>query len=240
MRRMPVSGHIGSVIGESLLGLFYPRLCPACGDVLYGNETILCVQCICDLPRTGFQSDPFNEMARLFWGRVRVSHAAAFFYYQKESRFQDLIHAIKYRNQPRLGVVMGRWYGEELKGSPFAQAGLIHPVPLHAAKLKARGFNQSEQIARGLSEALDIPLATTLIERAVATGTQTRKTKYERWTNVEGIFRVKDPEALKNRHVILVDDVVTTGSTLEACALPVLAAEGTTVSVLTLGFVRHH
>lgn len=226
-------------MGDSLLGLFYPRLCPACSEALYGNENILCLKCMSEFPRTNFQLDPENDMARLFWGRVMIRNAAAFFYYQKGSRFQNLIHEIKYFNQKQLGILLGRWFGDELTNTSFHMAELIHPVPLHAVKLKNRGYNQSEQIALGLSEALGIPLETTLIERVVNTDTQTRKTKYERWSNVEGIFRVTKPERLKNKHVLLVDDVVTTGSTLEACAAPVLALEGTAVSILTLGYARH-
>lgn len=225
-------------LGDSLLGLFYPRLCPACGEVLYHNEDILCLNCMRDFPRTGFHLDPENEMARLFWGRVMIVNAAAFFYYQKGSRFQNLIHEMKYRGQEHLGFLLGRWYGKELEHTSFCHADLVHPVPLHTVKLRKRGYNQSEQVGRGLSEALGIPLVTGHIERIVNAGTQTRKTKYERWTNVEGIFRVTKPERLRNKHVLLVDDVITTGSTLEACALSVLALEGTAVSVLTLGFAR--
>jgi ComF family protein len=225
-------------VGESLLGLFYPRLCPACSEVLYGNENILCLKCLSEFPRTGFHLDPENDMARLFWGRVMIRNAAAFFYYQKGSRFQNLIHEIKYFNQKQLGILLGRWFGDELTNTSFRQADLIHPVPLHAVKLKKRGYNQSEQIALGLSQALDIPMETNLIERVVNTDTQTRKTKYERWSNVEGIFRVTKPEKLINKHILLVDDVVTTGSTLEACATPLLALEATAVSILTLGYAR--
>jgi ComF family protein len=225
-------------VGESLLGLFYPRLCPACSEVLYGNENILCLKCLSEFPRTGFHLDPENDMARLFWGRVMIRNAAAFFYYQKGSRFQNLIHEIKYFNQKQLGILLGRWFGDELTNTYFRQADLIHPVPLHAVKLKKRGYNQSEQIALGLSQALGIPMETTLIERIVNTDTQTRKTKYERWSNVEGIFRVTKPEKLINKHILLVDDVVTTGSTLEACATPLLALEATAVSILTLGYAR--
>ena len=235
---MPDRKNKLSVIGESLLGLFYPRLCPACSEVLYGNENILCLKCMSEFPRTGFHLDPENDMARLFWGRVMIDNAAAFFYYQKGSRFQNLIHEMKYYRQKLLGINLGRWFGEELTDTAFHNADMIHPVPLHPAKLKERGYNQSEQVATGLSEALGIPLETSLIERVVNTDTQTRKTKYERWSNVEGIFRVTKPDKLKNRHVLLVDDVVTTGSTLEACAAPVLVLEGTAVSVLTLGFAR--
>ncbi len=229
-----------SLIGESLGALFYPRLCPACSRVLYGNEKILCLKCTCELPRTNFHLDPGNEVAKLFWGRAMIQHAASFFYYQKGSRYQNIIHAMKYGNRQQLGVDLGRWYGLELRDSPFARADLIHPVPLHRSKKRARGYNQSERIALGISEALGIPMATDLIERAVNTDTQTRKSKYERWSNVEGIFRVADPGRLREKHVLLVDDVVTTGSTLEACAAPVLALGDTRVSLLTLACVKIH
>jgi ComF family protein len=225
-------------IGESLAGLFYPRLCPACSEVLYSNENILCLKCTCELPRTNFHLDPENETAKLFWGRVRIENAASFFYFQKGSRFQNIIHAMKYHNRQQLGIDLGRWYGMELIGTPFFHADITHPVPLHPAKQKARGYNQSERIARGISEALALPLETDLIERAIDTDTQTRKSKYERWSNVEGIFRLTCPDKLRNKHILLVDDVVTTGSTLEACATPVLAVEGTTVSVLTLACAK--
>jgi len=231
-------GNRLSHMGESLTGLFYPRLCPACSEVLYGNENILCLRCTCELPRTHFHLDPENDVARLFWGRVMIKDAASFFYYQKGSRYQHIIHAMKYHNRQQLGIDLGRWYGLELAGTSFAHADMIHPVPLHGAKQKRRGFNQSERIARGISEALCIPLETDLIERAVNTDTQTRKSKFERWSNVEGIFRLTCPDKLKNRHIVLVDDVVTTGSTLEACAAPLLVVEGTQVSVLTLACAK--
>ena len=176
----------------------------------------------------------------MFWGRVMIQNAASFFYYQKGSRYQNIIHAMKYHGGQQLGLDLGRWYGLELKDSPFACAEMIHPVPLHVSKKRARGYNQSEMIARGISEALGIPLETNLIKRIINTDTQTHKSKYDRWSNVEGIFHVKDPERIRNKHVLLVDDVVTTGSTLEACAAPVLAVEGTQVSILTLGCVKVH
>ena len=227
-----------SVIGESLAGLFFPRLCPACSGVLHSNENILCLNCASEFPRTNFHYDPENDVAKLFWGRVMIKNAASFFYYQKGSRFQNLIHEMKYHNQQHLGVDLGRWYGHELLNTSFCHADLIHPVPLHYTKQKRRGYNQSEQIAIGLSEVLAIPLETGLIERAINTDTQTRKSKFERWSNVEGIFRLIRPEKLIKKHVLLVDDVITTGSTLEACAVPILSAEGTTVSILTLAFAR--
>lgn len=227
-----------SVIGESLVDLFFPRLCPACSGVLYHNENILCLRCIIDFPRTNFHLDPDNEVAKLFWGRVKIENAASFFYYQKGSRYQNLIHRMKYYDQMQLGIDFGRWYGRELMNTPFCGADIILPVPLHPAKQKKRGYNQSEQIARGISEVLAIPMETGLLERAINTDSQTRKSKYERWSNVEGMFQVRRPEKLNDKHILLVDDVITTGSTLEACASPILSLENTTVSILTLAFAK--
>jgi len=196
------------------------------------------MKCLSEFPRTNFHLDPDNEVAKLFWGRIKVQNAASFFYYQKGSRYQNLIHEMKYYNQKQLGQNIGRWFGSELLHTPFCSADIVHPVPLHYTRQKVRGYNQSEQVAMGIAEVLGIPLEIAAIERAINTGTQTRRSKYDRWSNVEGIFRVVKPEKLRNRHILLVDDVVTTGSTLEACATPLLALEGTAVSILTLGCVK--
>lgn len=227
-----------SVVGENLLDLFFPRLCPACSSVLLGNEKILCLNCRDEFPRTLFHLDPENDVARLFWGRVMIKNATSFFYYQKGSRFLNIIHEIKYRNQKELAIDFGRWYGSELVNTPFCQADFIHAVPLHYSKQKKRGYNQSELISSGLSEALGIPMKTGLIEKSIKTETQTRKSKYERWLNVEGIFRINQKSSFVNKHVLLVDDVVTTGSTLEACASAILSIEGTTVSIVTLAYAK--
>jgi len=223
---------------ESLTGLFYPRICPACKDLLNINEQVLCVRCVNEFPYTNFHLDAENEVAKLFWGRVMVENATSFFYFKKGSRYQHIIHEIKYHNQKHLGKAMGKWFGHELKNTPFSFADIIIPVPLHYSKLKKRGYNQSELIAYGLSEAMNIPVESNAVIRAVNTDTQTRKSKYERWINVEGIFQVISANKIEGKHVLLVDDVVTTGSTLEACASAILTVENTKVSVLTLACAK--
>ncbi len=223
---------------EAVTGLFYPRICPACKDLLNINERVLCVKCISEFPYTNYHLDAENDMAKLFWGRVMIENAASFFYFRKGSPYQHIIHEIKYNNHKNLGKDMGKWFGCELKDTPFSYADIIIPVPLHYKKLKKRGYNQSEIIANGLSEAMNIPVETNALMRTVNTDTQTRKSKYERWTNVDGIFKVISPQKIKGKHVLLVDDVVTTGSTLEACASAVLAIENTKVSVLTLACAK--
>ncbi len=223
---------------EAVTGLFFPRICPACRDLLNINEKVLCIKCISEFPYTNFHLDADNEMAKLFWGRVMIENAASFFYFRKGSPYQHIIHEIKYHNQKKLGKDMGRWFGCELKNTPFSDADIIVPVPIHYSKLKKRGYNQSELIADGLSEAINLPVEPKALIRTVNTDTQTRKSRYERWTNVEGIFKVISPHKLRGKHILLVDDVVTTGATLEACASAVLAVENTKVSVLTLACAK--
>ncbi len=230
---------IGSYL-NGFIGIIYPRPCAACGNILYRQEKVLCIRCVLDLPKTGFHADPDNEVAQIFWGRVRVEHATSYMYFYDQSRYRRILHEIKYKGWQQLGIEMGRMFGEELLPTPFGQVDLIHPVPLHPAKQKARGFNQSELIAEGMAEILQKPVETSLISRISDSGTQTHKTRYERWQNVEGIFRVVKEDMLRDRHVLLVDDVITTGATLEACASAVLLIEGTRVSIATLAYVKRY
>jgi len=223
---------------QGLIGLFYPRLCAVCGNALYLNEEVLCLKCYAGLPRTGFHTDVENEVARLFWGRIPVMQATAFIVFNKDSHYSSILHELKYKGQRHIGMEMGRLFGLELRGSPFAETDLIHPVPLHPGKLQKRGYNQSELIAKGLSSVLQVPVMTGLVIRTLETGTQTRKSRYERWENVRGTFQVARPELLLNKHVLLVDDVITTGATIEACAESLLSISGVSVSIASLAFTR--
>jgi len=214
--------------------LFYPELCLTCGKKLVAMETFICLDCLDDLPRTAFHHDAGNKIAQLFWGRVMVENATSWLFFRKGSRYQKLVHFLKYKGLKEVGEEMGKLFGQDLRESPFCEAELVLPVPLHPRKLKLRGYNQSEWIARGIANSLGIPLISNLLERVVFTDTQTRKNRFERWQNVEGIFRVTDPEMVKKRHILVVDDVVTTGSTLEAAAVTLLKAGAAKVSIATL------
>jgi len=219
---------------DDFTGLFFPKLCAGCASSLYRNEVLICTRCRYHLPRTGFHLWRDNPVEMLFWGRVPVEYATAGFFFQKKGRFQRIIHTMKYKGVKEIGKELGKMMGHEMNGSIFSRIDCIIPVPLHPEKLKTRGFNQSEWIARGLSEALHRPVYTDILIRAVKNETQTRKSRYERWKNVENIFQVTAPSALENRHVLLVDDVVTTGSTLEACASELLKVTRVKVSIATL------
>ncbi|MDX8338109.1 phosphoribosyltransferase family protein [Draconibacterium sp. IB214405] len=222
---------------SDVLGLFFPELCVTCGRRLVSQETFLCFDCWEDLPVTNFHLKTDNKVAQLFWGRVDISAATAFFSYKKGSRYQQLIHFVKYKGLKELGYETGKKFGFQLLESPdFAAVDVIIPVPLHSRKAKKRGYNQSEWIARGVAEVLEKPVDTKTLHRKVFTLTQTKRNRYERWQNVETVFGLSDPKGIENKHVLLVDDVVTTGATLEACAIHLLKVPGTKVSIATLAF----
>ena len=220
--------------------LFFPALCVTCGNRLITQEKYLCMPCWHDIPATNFHLNPENKVAQLFWGRVEIENAAAYFSYKKGSRYQDLIHFIKYKGLKELAFIAGRKYGFELLNSAeFRAVDVVVPVPLHPKKLKKRGFNQSEWIANGIAETLQKPVVSDNLFRRIFTSTQTKKNRFERWQNVEDIFDLNDCTQFIGQHVLIVDDVVTTGSTLEACAFSILKCENAKVSIATLGFADY-
>ncbi|MFC2115600.1 ComF family protein [Bacteroidota bacterium] len=219
---------------HDFINLLLPDLCAACGTPLLRNESVICLKCRYDLPLTRFDSYTDNPVARLFWGRVRIENANSYFRYQKGSRFQALIHDLKYRDRKDIGKEFGRLMGIEFRGSAFARTDMILPVPLHKRRQIKRGYNQCDPICEGLSESLGIPFYKDILERPMRSSSQTDKSRYNRWVNVDGIFRVKHPEKLNKKHILLADDVVTTGSTLEACAAAILDNDGARVSIATL------
>jgi len=221
-----------------LFSLVFPQVCPACGNNLYIQENSICTKCLYELPRTNFHLNKDNEVARLFWGRVKLEAATSYYFYYKGSKFQNIIHQFKYKGQKHIGFYLGRLFGADLKNTIFSEIEIIHPVPLHYKKLKRRGFNQSEYIALGISESLNKPVITDAVYRAADIETQTIKGRYERWENIEGVFKIRNFNKLENKHILIVDDVVTTGSTLEACASEILKLNNTKVSIATLVFAK--
>jgi len=215
-------------------GLFYPQICASCSEALVRNEHLLCTTCRVELPRTNYHTDPENEVAQSFWGRVPIEHASAHFYFQKGGRIQEILHKLKYKGQQDVGIELGKIIGRDIETSPFKQVDIIIPVPLHKSKKRKRGYNQSECIAIGLAEAMGKPLDTKTLQRMIANPTQTKKHRFDRWTNVEGIFALTNPENIDHKHILLVDDVVTTGATLEACASTLLQAENVKVSIIAV------
>ncbi|NEU10242.1 ComF family protein [Flavihumibacter sp. R14] len=222
---------------QDFIGLFFPELCAACGRNLFKNEEVVCTNCVYHLPVTNHHEDPDNQVAQQLWGRFPFEQAGAFIYFRKGNNVQKLIYQLKYNNRPEVGIRMGRLYGAVLKRTGlWSLPDYILPVPLHPSRKKRRGYNQSECIAKGLAEIMGIPVISDKLCRTENTGTQTRKARYDRYENLKEAFVVKDSASLENKHLLLVDDVITTGSTIEACSLELLKLKNVRVSIAALAF----
>jgi ComF family protein len=204
-------------IGD-FISLIFPRICAACGNSLWKHEDTICQSCEFHLPKTNFHFSDENPVTKIFWGRADLISGAAFLYFNKGNKVQLLIHQLKYNGRKDIGVFLGVLYGHTLKYAPsFNSADIIVPVPLHKKKYMKRGYNQSEQFGIGLSSVMAVPLNRHLLVRTKATETQTRKSRFSRYQNVREIFMVNQPENWRGKHLLLVDDVITTGATLESC-----------------------
>ncbi len=222
---------------QDFLALIYPRNCIACGNSLFKHEEQVCNYCYTNLPKTNFHKQQRNPVDALFYGRTPLLLASSFYLFTKKGSIQKILHAIKYKSNKDLAVLVGKWYAEDLKEDPtINKADYIIPVPLHSKKMKMRGFNQSEEFAKGLAQGLGTILNTSVLQRKEFTETQTKKSKYERWENVEDVFDLIVPETFKNKHVVLVDDVITTGATIEACCQVLQGIEGIKISVLSIAY----
>ena len=229
-----------------MLNFLFPRYCWICGDRLSVSEQHLCSRCLIDLPRTNFHLRQDNPMEMLFWGCFNIVHAAAFFYYHQNTPTSEILYLLKYRNCPGIGEYMGEIYAQEIRLSEensqclfFSDIDYIIPLPLNSKKLKLRGYNQCDAICRGLTKVTKIPVLYDVVERTIANSTQTKKSRVERELNVEQIFRLTGMEEkralLIGKHVLLVDDVCTTGSTLKSFASVFNEIPDIRISILTLG-----
>lgn len=219
----------------SFISLLFPRCCVVCGRSLAKGEECICAMCNINLPRTNYHLQKDNQVEQLFWGKIPLERATSFFFYRKGSDFRQILHQLKYGGQKEIGAIMGRYMASELTVSGFFEGiDVIIPVPLHKRKQRIRGYNQSEWIARGISAVTGIYIDTEVIVRRKHTDTQTRKSTFERWENVDGIFELHHAESLKGKHLLVVDDVLTTGATTVACASRLMEIEGVRISVLTL------
>ena len=222
------------------LDFFFPSLCLDCRDRLINQEKYLCFECWNDLPITNFHFNKENKVAQLFWGRVSLENATAFLAFNKGSKAQKIIHAAKYNGLKELGYETGRRFGYSLNESPdYIKTDIVVPVPLHPKKQKQRGYNQSEWIAKGIAKAMNKQISINNLYRKIHTSTQTKKNRYERWENVENIFDLNHPYEFIGKNLLLVDDVVTTGATLESCALQLLKIDGVKISIATLAFADY-
>lgn len=226
-------------IWNDFIALIYPRNCISCNASLYKHENMVCNHCYISLPKSNFHKEENNELERVFAGRVPVVKAGSYYVFEKSGKVQKLLHHIKYKSNKALAEQLGVWYAQTLKDcEEIAKADLIIPVPLHLKKQKQRGFNQSEEFAKGLGKEFNIAVSRNNLFRTAFTETQTRKRKFERWENVEGKFALKDPGALTNKTVLLVDDVITTGATIDACYEAMKHVPGIKISVLSLAYAK--
>lgn len=224
---------------RDIVDLVYPRICASCdhNKPIYGQ--IFCLDCLVGLPQTRYHLTQGNAFEQHFWGRVDIHAGAAMYFFIPGGRTQTLLHNIKYRRRSDIAEKVGILYGKQISRSArFEKIDVVVPVPLHWRKRKKRGFNQSEAFARGLALSMKTELDTTILKRVIHTETQTRKSREQRVENMKGAFVVRDPRAIASSHVLLVDDVLTTGATLEACANRLNQAEGVKISLLTIACGR--
>ena len=221
------------------MDLISPRLCVVCGNRLAVTEETLCSKCYLHLPRTDFANDLYeNVMAKLFWGQIKLEKATALFYYEPHAETAQILYELKYKNHPEIGVVMGRMMAKELmKSGLFEDIDALVPVPLAKKREHERGYNQSLELAKGVSEVTGLPIANLVIRRTKFVGSQTKRGRWERNENVEHVFELVD-DNISDQHLLLIDDVVTTGATVIACAKEMQKASNVRISVLALGFAK--
>lgn len=222
-------------IKEALLHIAFPHLCQRCGTDVLNTSDQLCPQCIIALPKTSFELFPDNPIEHYFWGRLDLVSATAQYYFTKDSGMQHLMHVFKYQRNQALGMFLGKLMGQSLLAAPrFSGVDALVPLPLFKSKERARGFNQATVLCKGISEAWGKPVWTDVVIRTEHTESQTKKNRIERWQNMRHRFEIINEEKIRGKHLLLVDDVVTTGATLEACGNEILQAEDTRLSVATL------
>ena len=222
---------------KDIYHLFFPKICVCCKEQLMQNELTLCLQCRFELPVTEFIDEVDNSVEKSFFGRLPIVFGTSLFYYKTKGISQQLIYQLKYKGQQDIGVLLGNWMGAELKVCKrFSKIDVIVPVPLHENKLRKRGYNQLTTFGVRLSEILNVPFVDTILIRKSITDTQTLKHRFERWKNVQEIFYVNSPTFFENKHVLLIDDVITTGATLEACANQILKSNNVKISIATMAY----
>ena len=221
--------------------LFFPHVCLACVRKAPIPDHLFCAACLHVMPPTGMHLHCKNDFTDRFWGRIPLQFGASYFWLEPGSPVQSVVHRIKYNGDQFLARMIGQWYGEHIKHSPiFPDIDYIVPVPLHKRKHRRRGFNQSIPFGNGLSEALSIPMDSSILSRIKMTKTQTTKNRKERLINMVGAFKLRKPEKIVGKKILLVDDVLTTGATLEACAQVLMTAGNVEISMVTMAIALRY
>ncbi len=225
---------------EGILHFIFPQLCEGCKKSLLHGEHVLCIECHSLIPQTNYHQITENETALRFTGRFCFEYATSFAYFTKDGLTQHLLHTLKYSGKKKVGIFLGKQFGQALKNVDWIKdIDILLPVPLHNDKLRDRGFNQSLLFAEGLKEVLLLPIETSVLKRIRNTNSQTNKTRAERALNMKDAFKITDNKALENKHVLLIDDVLTTGATLEACAIELLKVPGLKLSIITVAIATN-
>ena len=224
---------------KNIYELFYPELCLCCNKALTLQESVICIHCRHDLPLTNFTSEKDNLIEKAFYGRTKIEAATALFFFFKKGSIQNLLHNLKYKNQQQVGTVLGNWLGNELANNPrFSTIDVIIPVPLHQKKLKSRGYNQVTTFGDSLAKNLKVPFQENILSRISFTKTQTKKIRFTRWENVQELFFVDDEKALENKHILLIDDIITTGATLVACCAAFEKTKNIKISIACMAYTK--
>jgi ComF family protein len=224
---------------ESIINLFFPKVCSGCSSFLLSNEKVICTVCRHDIPLTNHHLNPENDAFKKFYGRIPVIHTSALFYFHKKGIVQELIHNLKYKGHEEIGAILGEWYAEDLKNIELLQSvDEIIPVPLHRKKLKERGYNQVTAFGEALSSTLNIDYNDSILIRNVYSKTQSKKNLLGRTEGIETIFDVSFTAKNHNKHFLLIDDVITTGSTLEACSRALLKIPGAKISIVCMAMAQ--
>ncbi|MFI1745052.1 ComF family protein [Thalassobellus sediminis] len=220
---------------KSILNLFFPKVCYACHNLLNDNEDTICIDCRHDLPITNFHFNDNDAVKKVLYGRAKIENGTALFRFEKKGLVQQLIHGLKYKGYENIGFVLGNWLGGELKTlEPYKNIDAIIPVPLHKKKLKKRGYNQVTKFGQQLAECLNADYKEDVLIKITNTKSQTNKGRFSRWTNTDELFALKNMETINNKHILLVDDIITTGATLEACILVLNQTKNIKISIATM------
>lgn len=224
---------------ESILNLFFPKTCTGCSSFLLSNENVICTNCRHNIPLTNHHLNPENEAFKKFYGRIPVLHASALFYFHKKGIVQQLVHNLKYRGHEEIGTIIGNWYVEDLKNIEIIKSvDEIIPVPLHRKKYKERGYNQVTTFGKTLASGLNLTYNDSLLIRNVYSKTQSKKNLLGRTEGIETLFDVSFTEKDHNKHFLIIDDVITTGATLEACASALLKIPGAQISIVCMAMAH--
>ncbi|TDE55023.1 ComF family protein [Flavobacterium sp. GT3P67] len=224
---------------ESIINLFFPKVCSGCSSFLLANENVICTVCRHDIPLTNHHLNPENDAFKKFYGRIPVLHTSALFYFHKKGIVQELIHNLKYKGHEEIGTVLGEWYAEDLRNIELLESvDEIIPVPLHRKKLKERGYNQVSTFGKALSSNLNLVYNDSLLIRNVYSKTQSKKTLLGRTEGIESIFDIVFTEKNYNKHFLLIDDIITTGATLEACSRALLKIPGAKISIVCMAMAQ--